>query len=142
MMRSRGVHILDNFPCFMTTAHTPQDIATIKSAFKESVAELQQAEFLPARTPAAPQAVDASKPPVPGARLGRGPNGEVQWYVPHPDDQPEQVRGGDARVNGAGVLEKGTPFVRTSSGALRRAVAAALKESRKGEVRRIWRTLA
>ena len=48
MMRSRGVHILDNFPCFMTTAHTPQDIATIKSAFRESVAELQAAEFLPA----------------------------------------------------------------------------------------------
>ena len=85
MMRSRGVHILDNFPCFMTTAHTPQDIAKIKQAFKESVAELQQAEFLPARVPAAAAAVDASKPPVPGARLGRGPNGEVQWYVPHPD---------------------------------------------------------
>jgi len=85
MMRSRGVHILDNFPCFMTTAHTPQDIARIKQAFKESVAELQQAEFLPARAPAVPAAVDASKPPVPGARLGRGPNGEVQWYVPHPD---------------------------------------------------------
>ena len=85
MMRSRGVHILDNFPCFMTTAHTPQDIAKIKQAFKESVAELQQAEFLPARAPAAAVAVDASKPPVPGAKLGRGPNGEVQWYVPHPD---------------------------------------------------------
>jgi amino acid adenylation domain-containing protein len=85
MMRSRGVHILDNFPCFMTTAHTPQDIATIKSAFKESVAELQQAEFLPARKQVAAEAVDASKPPVPGARLGRGPKGEVQWYVPHPD---------------------------------------------------------
>ena len=85
MMRSRGVHILDNFPCFMTTAHTPQDIAKIKQAFKESVAELQQAEFLPSRAPAAAVAVDASKPPVPGAKLGRGPNGEVQWYVPHPD---------------------------------------------------------
>jgi len=85
MMRSRGVHILDNFPCFLTTAHTPQDIAKIKQAFKESVAELQQAEFLPARAPAVPAAVDASKPPVPGARLGRGPNGEVQWYVPSPD---------------------------------------------------------
>ena len=85
MMRSRGVHILDNFPCFMTTAHTPQDIAKIKQAFKESVAELQQAEFLPSRAPVAAVAIDASKPPVPGAKLGRGPNGEVQWYVPHPD---------------------------------------------------------
>jgi len=91
MMRSRGVHILDNFPCFMTTAHTPQDIAKIKQAFKESVAELQQAEFLPARATAAVQAVDASKPPVPGARLGRGPNGEVQWYVPNPDEPGKYV---------------------------------------------------
>src|SRR5690606_25994974 len=39
MMRSRGVHILDNFPCFLTTAHTHDDIATIKSAFKAAVAE-------------------------------------------------------------------------------------------------------
>jgi glutamate-1-semialdehyde aminotransferase len=85
MMRSRGVHILDNFPCFMTTAHTLQDVATIKSAFKESVAELQHAEFLPVRTQVGAEAIDASKPPVPGARLGRGPKGEVQWYVPHPD---------------------------------------------------------
>ena len=22
MMRDRGIHILDNFPCFLTTAHT------------------------------------------------------------------------------------------------------------------------
>ena len=26
MMRSRGIHILDNFPCFMTTAHSEEDI--------------------------------------------------------------------------------------------------------------------
>ena len=86
MMRSRGVHILDNFPCFMTTAHTPQDIAKIKQAFKESVAELQQAEFLPARAPAAAREIDLTKPPVPGARLGRNANGEAQWYVPNPDE--------------------------------------------------------
>jgi len=86
MMRSRGVHILDNFPCFMTTAHTPQDIAKIKQAFKESVAELQQAEFLPARAAAVARDVDVSKPPVPGAKLGRNAKGEAQWYVPNPDE--------------------------------------------------------
>ena len=91
MMRSRGVHILDNFPCFMTTAHTPQDIAKIKQAFKESVAELQQAEFLPGRAPAAAQSVDPTKPPVPGARLGRNAKGEAQWYVPHPSEPGKYV---------------------------------------------------
>jgi hypothetical protein len=81
MMRSRGVHILDNFPCFMTTAHTPEDIATIKSAFKESIAELQEAEFLPRRAQPAVLA-DASNPPVPNAKLGRDKDGRPAWFVP------------------------------------------------------------
>ena len=74
MMRSRGVHILDNFPCFMTTAHSQQDIATIKSAFKESIAEMQEAELLPRR--AAPKhgarsGASARARCAPGARQGR-----------------------------------------------------------------------
>jgi glutamate-1-semialdehyde aminotransferase/acyl carrier protein len=81
MMRSRGVHILDNFPCFMTTAHTPADIATIKTAFKESVAELQESEFLPRRAVAAP-VFDSSRPPVSNARLGRDKDGRPAWFVP------------------------------------------------------------
>ena len=27
MLRDRGIHILDNFPCFLTTAHTDEDVA-------------------------------------------------------------------------------------------------------------------
>ncbi|HKX44511.1 MAG TPA: aminotransferase class III-fold pyridoxal phosphate-dependent enzyme, partial [Burkholderiaceae bacterium] len=81
MMRNRGVHILDNFPCFLTTAHTPEDIATIKSAFKESIAELQEAEFLPRRNDAMVLA-DASRPPVPNAKLGRDKDGRPAWFVP------------------------------------------------------------
>ncbi|MBS0344143.1 MAG: hypothetical protein JSS56_26865 [Proteobacteria bacterium] len=83
MMRSRGVHILDNFPCFMTTAHTHEDIARIKQAFKESVAEMQEAEFLP-RLARPETAMDASRPPVPNARLGRDPEGRPAWYIPDP----------------------------------------------------------
>ena len=86
MMRSRGVHILDNFPCFMTTAHTQQDLATIKSAFKESIAEMQEAELLPRR--AAPKlSFDPSNPPVPNARLGRDKDGQPAWFVPDPTAQ-------------------------------------------------------
>ncbi|RZL65348.1 MAG: amino acid adenylation domain-containing protein [Variovorax sp.] len=83
MMRSRGVHILDNFPCFMTTAHTRDDIATIKSAFKESIAEMQEAEFLPGSAPSS-RAFDATQPPVPNARLGRDRDGQPAWFVPDP----------------------------------------------------------
>ncbi len=81
MMRSRGVHILDNFPCFMTTAHTLEDIAIVKSAFKESIAELQESEFLPRRAETAVLA-DASRPPVPNAKLGRDKDGRPAWFVP------------------------------------------------------------
>ncbi|MDM0115085.1 amino acid adenylation domain-containing protein [Variovorax sp. J22R133] len=84
MMRSRGVHILDNFPCFMTTAHTQQDIALIKSAFKESVAEMQEAEFLPRNVPASNTSMDASRPPLPNARLGRDKDGQPAWFIPDP----------------------------------------------------------
>src|SRR3546814_1241218 len=42
MMRSRGVHILDNFPCFLTTAHGEADFRKIIQAFKDSITELQE----------------------------------------------------------------------------------------------------
>jgi hypothetical protein len=29
--------------------------------------------------------MDASRPPVPDARIGRGPDGRPGWYVPNPD---------------------------------------------------------
>jgi amino acid adenylation domain-containing protein len=81
MMRSRGVHILDNFPCFLTTAHSQEDIATIQRAFKESVAEMQESGFLPRRTPAVP-AFDMRKPSEEGSVLGRDVDGQPFWYVP------------------------------------------------------------
>ncbi|QNP40683.1 polyketide synthase [Lysobacter solisilvae (ex Woo and Kim 2020)] len=101
MMRSRGVHILENFPSFLTTAHDAADIDAIVDAFEASVLELQEAGFLPSRaTPSsrmdsAPRPVvidaaaltvmDARHPIVPGARLGRAPDGSPAWFVPDPD---------------------------------------------------------
>jgi amino acid adenylation domain-containing protein len=81
MMRSRGIHILDNFPCFMTTAHSAQDITLILEAFKDSVTELQEANFIPGHPVQAAVVLDASKPPVAGARLGRNREGQVAWFV-------------------------------------------------------------
>ncbi len=92
MMRSRGIHILDNFPCFFTTAHTEEDFAAIASAYKESVRELQEADFLPRRAPIARVLFDASKPPVPGARLGRDADGKPAWFVPHPETKGKFLR--------------------------------------------------
>jgi hypothetical protein len=86
------VHILDNFPCFFTTAHTPADIAIIKTAFKESVIELQEAGFIPKRKDARAVLFDADNPPVPGARIGKDPAGNPAWFVPNPDAPGKYLR--------------------------------------------------
>jgi hypothetical protein len=85
MMRSRGIHILDNFPCFMTTAHSEADLDAIAQAFRESIAELQESEFLPRNVSLSRRSFDADKPPLPGARLGKDAQGNPAWFVPNPD---------------------------------------------------------
>jgi hypothetical protein len=92
MMRSRGIHILDNFPCFFTTAHTEADIVLIKTAFKESVNELQESGFIPRRKDSKAATFDASKPPVPGARIGKDADGNSAWFVPNPDSPGKYLR--------------------------------------------------
>ena len=97
MMRSRGIHILDNFPCFFTTAHSAEDIALIKAAFKESVLELQESDFLPRHAPVSDnkKILDSTKPPVPGARLGKDRDGKPAWFVANPNS-PEKFLKVDA----------------------------------------------
>lgn len=85
MMRSRGVHILDNFPCFLTTAHGEAEFQKIIQAFKDSVTELQESEFLPRRAATSRTVMDPGRPAIPGARLGRDPDGRPAWFVPNPD---------------------------------------------------------
>jgi amino acid adenylation domain-containing protein len=88
-MRDRGVHIWDGFPCFVTVAHSDADLAHFLKVVRESVTEMQEAGFLPG-TPrpvgATAPVVDSSKPPVPGARLGRDPQGNAAWFVPNPSE--------------------------------------------------------
>jgi glutamate-1-semialdehyde aminotransferase/acyl carrier protein len=90
MMRSRGIHVLDNFPCFFTTAHSASDFATIATAFRESVLELQEAEFLPRRIDV--RSLDADNPPVAGARLGKDEKGNPAWFVPNPEAPGKYMR--------------------------------------------------
>jgi amino acid adenylation domain-containing protein len=90
MMRSRGIHILDNFPCFFTTSHSAADFAAIVAAFRESILEMQEAEFLPRRRETA--SFDAERPPMPGARLGKDPEGRPAWFVPNPDAPGKYLR--------------------------------------------------
>lgn len=92
MMRERGVHIWDGFPCFFTTAHSDEDFAKIETAFQESVKELQEGEFIPSKKAPSLNLFDPSTPPAPGARLGRDPSGNPAWFVPHPERAGQFVK--------------------------------------------------
>ncbi|WPH18630.1 amino acid adenylation domain-containing protein [Variovorax paradoxus] len=82
MMRSRGVHILDNFPCFLTSAHSAEDIATIQRVFKESVAEMQESGFLPRRATVVTGFDYRKRCEEDGSVLARDVDGQPFWYVP------------------------------------------------------------
>ncbi|ULU24020.1 amino acid adenylation domain-containing protein [Dyella terrae] len=92
MIRSRGIHLLDNFPCFFTTAHSEQDFQAIAKAYKDSVLEMQEAEFLPRNKNVEALAIDANRPPVVGARLGKDHEGNPAWFVPNPDMPGKYMR--------------------------------------------------
>jgi amino acid adenylation domain-containing protein len=46
-MRAKGIHIQEGYPCFLTTAHTEEDLAAIERAFRETIVEMQAAKALP-----------------------------------------------------------------------------------------------
>jgi amino acid adenylation domain-containing protein len=91
LLREKGVHVWEHRPCFFTLAHTNADIEFVIRAFKDSVAELQIAGFLSGAPPATAQTVagngtaNRNRPPQPGARLGKDPQGNPAWYIPDPD---------------------------------------------------------
>ena len=83
-MRDKGIHIWEGRAGFLTTAHTDEDIARVVIAFKETLAEMQAADFLPGRRRAA-------RWREPGAATM--PNGREAWFVPDPDARGEVPSG-------------------------------------------------
>ena len=87
MMREKGIHIWDGFPCFMTTAYKMEDIQTLKNTFISCVDELisagilnsEQKDSVLRHTESPIEALN--KPPVPGARLGMDQLGNPAWFV-------------------------------------------------------------
>jgi acyl transferase domain-containing protein len=75
-MRAKGMHIWEGRPGFLTLAHSDADVERVITAFKETLAEMQAADFLPGAE---------EQPPVPGARKGRDPSGKKAWFVPDPE---------------------------------------------------------
>ena len=91
LMREKGIHIWDGFPCFMTEAHTDAEMDTVIRVFTDSVDELIDAGFFVAKATEKPEpqvvglTIAADRPPVPGARLGRDRVGNPAWFTPNPD---------------------------------------------------------
>jgi amino acid adenylation domain-containing protein len=46
-LREKGVHIWEGFPCFVTEAHTAEDLDFVARAFESSAAEMQAGGLLP-----------------------------------------------------------------------------------------------
>lgn len=82
LMRYKGIHILEGFPCYMTTAHSKADVESIITCFEESLSELIAHGFIPAYEHAA---IDENKvlnqPPVPSAKLGKDKDGNPAWFI-------------------------------------------------------------
>jgi len=89
LLREKGIHIWDARPCFITTAHTEEDIQFFINAFKQSVDEMLYMGFLPGSNTDKPEPVlsfDLNTPPVEGARLGKKPDGDPAWFIEDPDN--------------------------------------------------------
>jgi amino acid adenylation domain-containing protein len=89
LMRHKGIHIWDIFPCFLTAAHTQADVDTIVAKFEESVNDMIAGGFF-APSAAAPKVEDKKEnkltelntAPVPEAKLGRDKEGNPAWFIP------------------------------------------------------------
>ncbi len=81
LLREKGVHILEGFPCFLTSAHSEEDLEWVARAFEESVAEMQKGGFFPEPLSVS---VDESGEAAMGEESKRIPLTEAQkeiWYA-------------------------------------------------------------
>ncbi|MBB2148390.1 polyketide synthase [Pedobacter gandavensis] len=87
LMRLKGIHILEGFSCFLTTAHSQEDIDKIIHTFEACLRELKAANFIPTYIHPEVQEDIATKmntynnPPLTNARLGKDKDGNPAWFI-------------------------------------------------------------
>ena len=89
LMRDKGIHILDGFPCFIKESHTLEELNAISKAFRDSAKELITAGFFLPALDKSNNFVNLETPntaPIPGARLGRDRDGNPAWFVSDPQN--------------------------------------------------------
>lgn len=82
LMRLKGIHILEGFPCFITTAHTQEDLDEIIRCFEASITELRLYGLIPFYKHRSSKVKNLNSPPVAQARLGVDKEGNPAWFVP------------------------------------------------------------
>ncbi len=98
LLREKGIHILDGFPCFITEATSQSDLDQIINAFLESMDEMISIGFFPGMNKINnnfdPNAVviDASVPPVKGAKLGKDQDGNPAWFIKDPSNGAKYIQ--------------------------------------------------
>lgn len=87
LMREKGIHIWDGFPCFLTAAHSNQEVDEIVAACLTSARELIAAGFFKSEMatdeslPEVGTSFWLNQPPLPEAKLGRDHAGNPAWFV-------------------------------------------------------------
>lgn len=92
LMREKGIHIWDGFPCFLTTAHTQKDIDRIIDVFNESVDDLLAVNLIPVKKPQITDHILYQEAPVKNAQLGLDENGNPAWFIPSEENESEYLK--------------------------------------------------
>jgi amino acid adenylation domain-containing protein len=86
-LREKGIHILESYPCFFTTAHTDEDFAQVVESFRQTIQEMQYGGMLlvPAKAevtaPIVSAVISHTKAAVAKPELHPDALGNLQEYV-------------------------------------------------------------
>jgi len=91
LMRSAKIFVWDGRVIFLNTAHSDEDLQNFIETYESAVGRLVADNLLEKNSneigaTKQSEVLDASKPPLPGARLGRDPNGQPGWYIEDPEE--------------------------------------------------------
>jgi hypothetical protein len=99
LMREKGIHVWDGFPCYMTTVFTESDLKQLIATFKECIEILINVGIFHVDTKISISETTINKsnkelnqPPVPGARLGIDQLGNPAWFVADKNKVGEYVQ--------------------------------------------------
>jgi amino acid adenylation domain-containing protein len=101
LLREKGIHILDGFPCFITEATSNDDIEMIINAFVRSLDEMIEAGFFPSLHQTNQNydplaiVIDGNNPPFAGAKLGKDKDGNPAWFIKDPTNENQYLQLGD-----------------------------------------------